>query len=125
MRTDPSQVGTTYQFYEYVVPIIHFTQMRSPFVTCVALDRTEYAAPRDSRCRLCLRHARSAYGSAHARAVGRVAPSRAHCRASPPPRHVLVPSPDLIWPTCATPVCDPTYTVRAAAPSRRISPRCN
>jgi len=33
-------VGTTYQFFEFFVPIVHFTEADPPFVTCVALDRT-------------------------------------------------------------------------------------
>ena len=40
---DPAKVGTTYQCFEYRVPVLHFTEARPPFVTCVALDRTEGA----------------------------------------------------------------------------------
>ena len=39
---DPAKVGT-YQCFEYRVPVLHFTEARPPFVTCVALDRTEGA----------------------------------------------------------------------------------
>jgi hypothetical protein len=37
------QVGSTYQYYEHVVPIVHFARATPPFVTCVALDRTDGA----------------------------------------------------------------------------------
>ena len=37
---DPAKVGTTYQYFEHRVPVLHFDQVRPPFVTCVALDRT-------------------------------------------------------------------------------------
>ena len=33
-------MGTTYQYYEFEVPVLHFRDARPPFVTCVALDRT-------------------------------------------------------------------------------------
>ena len=37
---DAKKVGTTYQFFEFAVPIVHYTDAVPPFVTCVALDRT-------------------------------------------------------------------------------------
>ena len=37
---DAKKVGTTYQFFEFNVPIVHYTDATPPFVTCVALDRT-------------------------------------------------------------------------------------
>ena len=40
---DASKVGTPYQFFEYSVPVVHFSEARPPFVTCVALDRTDGA----------------------------------------------------------------------------------
>lgn len=40
---DPKKLGTSYQFYEYHVPIVSFEHATPPFVTCVALDRTDGA----------------------------------------------------------------------------------
>lgn len=40
---DAKKVGTTYQYFEHHVPIIHFSEATPPFVTCVALDRTDGA----------------------------------------------------------------------------------
>ena len=40
---DPDKVGTTYQYYEWEVPVVHFRDVRPPFITCVALDRTDGA----------------------------------------------------------------------------------
>ena len=37
---DPQKIGRDYHYFEYRVPIVHFTQARPPIVTCVALDRT-------------------------------------------------------------------------------------
>ena len=37
---DPSKVGTPYQYFEWSVPVVHFREVRPPFVTCVALGRT-------------------------------------------------------------------------------------
>ena len=37
---DPAKVGTTYQYFEHHVPVVHFEAAAPPFVTCVALDRT-------------------------------------------------------------------------------------
>ena len=37
---DPNKVGTPYQYFEWFVPVVHFRDVRPPFVTCVALDRT-------------------------------------------------------------------------------------
>ena len=37
---DPAKVGTTYQYFEWTVPVRHFSEARPPLVTCVALDRT-------------------------------------------------------------------------------------
>ena len=40
---DARKVGTTYQFYEFSVPVVHFQEATPPFVTCVAMDRTNGA----------------------------------------------------------------------------------
>ena len=40
---DPAKVGSVYQFFEWHVPILHFREAQPPFVTCVALDRTDGA----------------------------------------------------------------------------------
>ena len=37
---DPAKVGVPYQYFEWSVPVVHFEDVRPPFVTCVALDRT-------------------------------------------------------------------------------------
>ena len=37
---DPKKVGTTYQYFEHFVPVVHFRDAAPPFVLCVALDRT-------------------------------------------------------------------------------------
>ena len=37
---DAKKVGTTYQYFDETVPIVHFRDASPPFVTCVALDRT-------------------------------------------------------------------------------------
>ena len=40
---DAKKVGTTYQYFEHHVPIVGFREAAPPFVTCVALDRTDGA----------------------------------------------------------------------------------
>jgi hypothetical protein len=40
---DAKKVGTTYQYYEHFVPVVHYTQAQPPFVLCVCLDRTNGA----------------------------------------------------------------------------------
>jgi hypothetical protein len=40
---DEKKIGTVYEFFEYRVPILHFSQATPPFITCVALDRTDGA----------------------------------------------------------------------------------
>ena len=40
---DPAKVGGVYQYFEWSVPVVHFRDVRPPFVTCVALDRTDGA----------------------------------------------------------------------------------
>lgn len=40
---DPKKVGTTYQYFEHAVPIVHFSEAQPPLVICVALDRTDGA----------------------------------------------------------------------------------
>ena len=39
---DPKKLGE-YQYFEYHVPVVHFTEASPPFVICVALDRTNGA----------------------------------------------------------------------------------
>ena len=36
----PGKVGAPYQYFEWSVPVVHFREVRPPFVTCVALGRT-------------------------------------------------------------------------------------
>ena len=33
-------MGAPYQYFEWSVPVVHFREVRPPFVTCVALGRT-------------------------------------------------------------------------------------
>jgi hypothetical protein len=40
---DERKVGTDYIFEGQRVPVVHFREVRPPFVTCVALDRTDGA----------------------------------------------------------------------------------
>ena len=37
---DAAKIGTVYQYFDNRVPIVHWLDARPPFVTCVALDRT-------------------------------------------------------------------------------------
>ena len=39
---DPKKLGE-YQYFEHHVPVVHFAEASPPFVTCVALDRTDGA----------------------------------------------------------------------------------
>uniref|UniRef100_A0A7S2N8V8 Uncharacterized protein n=1 Tax=Haptolina brevifila TaxID=156173 RepID=A0A7S2N8V8_9EUKA len=40
---DMKKIGTSYQYFEHHVPIVSFEAAHPPFVTCVALDRTNGA----------------------------------------------------------------------------------
>ena len=40
---DKKKIGTDYIYGSHRVPVVHFSELRPPFVTCVALDRTNGA----------------------------------------------------------------------------------